>query len=246
MEPKMPDLSKVQEQTKTTPIPVGTPKMEKRMANVLDVVLTPLKAATPTLPKVSKDKDDEAMIGILDTSSDLGKAGHSEPAQSKEKSESLLEEAATPTPEMAPLENLDYIIRHASRKQLTKEQIAKVHHYAKFLRYPRGSLVYGGNDEDDFLYCLLDNKEIDVCREIMDNMGYPKLELSLSAMPKDHLADCLAYNNLKVCLCFSPLLYRSLEYFCLSCYLIVLLCCYQGHILSKALKAQKDAEEEST
>jgi hypothetical protein len=90
----------------------------------------------------------------------------------------------TPTPEMAPLENLDYIIRHASGKQLTKEQIVKVHHHAKDLRYPRGSLVYEGNDEDDYLHCLRDNKEIDVCREIMDNVG--------------QLADCLAYNNLKV------------------------------------------------
>jgi hypothetical protein len=41
-----------------------------------------------------------------------------------------------PTPEMAPLENLDYIFRHASGKQLTKEQIAELHHYAKDLRYP--------------------------------------------------------------------------------------------------------------
>jgi hypothetical protein len=32
----------------------------------------------------------------------------------------------------------------------------------------------------------------------MDNMGYPKLELRLSAMPKDQLANCQAYNNLKV------------------------------------------------
>jgi hypothetical protein len=56
--------------------------------------------------------------------------------------------------------------------------------------------VYGGNDEDDFLYCLSDNKEIHVCREMMDNMGYPKLELGLSAMSKDQLADSLAYNSL--------------------------------------------------
>jgi hypothetical protein len=33
----------------------------------------------------------------------------------------------------------------------------------------------------------------------VDNMGYPKLELELSLMPKDHLADCLAYKSLKVC-----------------------------------------------
>jgi hypothetical protein len=34
---------------------------------------------------------------------------------------------------------------------------------------------------------------------MMDNMGYQKLELGLSLMPKDHLADSLAYNSLKVC-----------------------------------------------
>jgi hypothetical protein len=31
-------------------------------------------------------------------------------------------------------------------------------------------------------------------------MGDPKLELGLCAMPKDHVADCLAYNSLKVCI----------------------------------------------
>ena len=59
--------------------------------------------------------------------------------------------------------------------------------------------MYEGDEEDDFLYYLLDNKEIDICREMMDNMGYPKLELGLSLMPKDHLVDCLTYNSLKVC-----------------------------------------------
>jgi hypothetical protein len=59
-------------------------------------------------------------------------------------------------------------------------------------------LVYRDNDKDDYMYFLPDNKEIDVCREMMDNMGYPKLQFGLFAMPKDHLADCLAYNNLKV------------------------------------------------
>jgi hypothetical protein len=93
---------------------------------------------------------------------------------------------------------LDYIVRHASGKQLSEEQIAELQHYAKDLKYPRGSLVYGGNDEDDFLYCLPDNIEINVCQKIMDNIGYPKLELGLSAMSKDQLADSLAYNSLKV------------------------------------------------
>jgi hypothetical protein len=86
---------------------------------------------------------------------------------------------------------------------LTKEQIVVVQYYARNLIYPRGSLVYRGNDKDDYLYCLPNNKEIDVCREMMENMGYPKLKLS--AMPKDHLAGCLAYNHLKVCVYFSLL-----------------------------------------
>jgi hypothetical protein len=53
-------------------------------------------------------------------------------------------------------------------------------------------LVYGGSEEEDFLYCIRDNKESNVCCEMMDNMGYPKLELGLSVMMKDQLADSLA------------------------------------------------------
>jgi hypothetical protein len=60
-------------------------------------------------------------------------------------------------------------------------------------------LVYGGDDEDDFLYYLPNSKEVNVCREMMNNMGFPKLELGLSAMSKDQLADMPVYNSLKVC-----------------------------------------------
>jgi hypothetical protein len=67
-----------------------------------------------------------------------------------------------------------------------------VQHYARDLKYPRGSVVYEGSGEDDFLYCLPDSKEMNVCHEMMDNMGYPKLELGLSVMTKDQLADSLA------------------------------------------------------
>ena len=111
--------------------------------------------------------------------------------------ERATEESESPAPG-ASTEELEFIVRHASGKKLLKEQIAEAQHYARDLQYPRGSLVYGGDDEDDFLYCLHDNKEIDVCREMADNIGYPKLELGLSAMTKDQLADSLAYNNLKV------------------------------------------------
>jgi hypothetical protein len=58
--------------------------------------------------------------------------------------------------------------------------------------------VFNGIDEDDFLYCLSNNKEISVCRGIAKNIGFPKLEVGLSAMSKEELADSLAYNSLKV------------------------------------------------
>jgi hypothetical protein len=58
--------------------------------------------------------------------------------------------------------------------------------------------VFNGTDEDDFLYCLLDNKELSVCREMARSMGFPKLEAGLCAMTKEDLADSLAYNSLKV------------------------------------------------
>jgi hypothetical protein len=87
---------------------------------------------------------------------------------------------------------------HTAGKKLTYEKIAEARQYAKDLKYPPGSLVYNDTDEDDFLYCLPDNKEISVCREMAKNMGFLKLELGLSAMSKDELADTFAYNSLKV------------------------------------------------
>jgi hypothetical protein len=63
--------------------------------------------------------------------------------------------------------------------------------------------VYKGDEENNFLYCLPDSKEIDVCREMMDKVGYPKLELGLSLMSKHYLVDSLAYNSLKVCVYYS-------------------------------------------
>jgi hypothetical protein len=58
--------------------------------------------------------------------------------------------------------------------------------------------VFNGTKEDDFLYCLPDNKEISVCREIAKSMGFPKLEEGLSTMSKDDLSDSLAYNSINL------------------------------------------------
>jgi hypothetical protein len=71
-------------------------------------------------------------------------------------------------------------------------------HYAQKLKYPKGALVFNGSNEEDFLYCLPDNKEISVSREKSKSIGFPKLEDDLSILSKDELADSLAYNIIKV------------------------------------------------
>jgi hypothetical protein len=58
--------------------------------------------------------------------------------------ESLHEEPTLPTPKVPSQVDLEYIVWHASRKQLSEEQVSKVQHYARDLKYPRRSLVYGG------------------------------------------------------------------------------------------------------
>jgi hypothetical protein len=184
---------------KPSTIATTTPR-KRRMASVLDVVMESLKTATPASVEASSEKiKDTREVVTVSIASIHAEAWSSRASPAKLIEESLPEKPTSPAPEAPSQSDLEYIVRHASGKQLSSEQIGEVQHCAKDLKYPRGSLVYGGNDEDDFLYCIPDNKEINVCREMMDNMGYPKLELGLSAMTKDQLVDSLAYNSLKVC-----------------------------------------------
>jgi hypothetical protein len=182
------------------------------MASVLDVLET-IKTSSSILGKTT-----EASKAQTETKSTEAKATKSqaeteagpselpkeksletgEKATKKETVEQILpEKATTPTLE-APSEALDYIIRHASGKRLSEEEIFEAKHYARELKYPKGALVFNGTDKDDFLYYLLDNKELSVCREMARSMGFPKHEAGLCAMGKDDLADSLAYNSLKV------------------------------------------------
>jgi hypothetical protein len=94
--------------------------------------------------------------------------------------------------------NIDYIIRHALGKVLSQEEMLEAQHYAQKLKYLKGALVFNGSGEEDFLYCLPDNKERSVCREIGKSIGFPKLEDGLSILSKDELADSLPYNSIKV------------------------------------------------
>ena len=61
-------------------------------------------------------------------SSDAGLALEKKEAPKKVKS---------PTPE-APSEDLDFIVRHASGKRLSEEEITEAKHYAQELKYPKG------------------------------------------------------------------------------------------------------------
>jgi hypothetical protein len=101
-------------------------------------------------------------------------------------------------PKKTSFEALDYFVRHASGKRLSEEEKREAQYYARKLKYPKGALIFNGSGEEYFLYCLPDNKEISVCREIRRSFGFPTLEDGLSVLSKDELADSLAYNSLKV------------------------------------------------
>jgi hypothetical protein len=121
------------------------------------------------------------------------------PAASKEKTtEQIASKKIEASAPEALDKDIDYIIRHASGKELSQEEKLEAHHYAQKLKYPKGVLVFIGSGEADFLYCLPDNKEVSVCREIGKSIGFPKLEDGLSILSKDELAGSLAYNSIKV------------------------------------------------
>jgi hypothetical protein len=189
---------------KITRAPAITPK-RRIMASMLDAVMETTRALTPAPTK----KIVEAAISRAETEAGPSVPAETEPAATEDRVEQespdvgmamekdVAEKAKSPAPE-APSEDLDFIIRHASRKRLSEEEIVEAKHYARELKYPKGVLVFNDTNEDDFLYCLPDNKEISVCREMAKNMGFPKLEAGLSAMSKNDLAESLAYNSLKV------------------------------------------------
>jgi hypothetical protein len=189
---------------------VATPK-RRRMANVLDVVLETTKTLGPAptrkiaeaskaQPKAETNQVEvEAATIQAETEAGPSVPTYTEPVVVEEKATEQIasEKVETPAPE-ASKESTDYIIRHASGKGLSQEEKLEARHYAQKLKYPKGALVFNDSGEEDFLYCLLDNKEIFVCREIGRSIGFPKLENGLSILSKDELADSLAYNSIKV------------------------------------------------
>jgi hypothetical protein len=182
------------------------------MLNILDALET-IKTSSSTPKKTAEASKVQSEIKLTDAEAAMRQveteARPSEPVKEKsletgeeetekEATEQVLpEKTATPTPE-ASSGVLDYIVRHASGKRLSEEEKQEAQYYAQKLKYSKGALVFNDRGEQDFLYCLPDNKEISVCREISRIFGFPTLEVGLSALSKDELADSLAYNSLKV------------------------------------------------
>jgi hypothetical protein len=187
-----------------------TPK-RRRMANMLDVVLETTKALSPAptkkIAEAAKEQAEaetgqaEAEATKIQAEAEAGPrapvAVKSVAPEEKTAGQDMAERARSPASK-AQVEAADYIYRLASGKKLSEDEIAEARHYAQKLKYSKGALVFNGSNEDDFMYCLPDNKEISVCREIGKSMGFPKLEDGLSILSKDDLADILAYNSIKV------------------------------------------------
>jgi hypothetical protein len=173
-----------------------TPK-RKRMVNMLDVLET-IKSSSST-SKIAA----EAAKSQAETETGLSEPAKREfleiekETEKESAEETLSEKNATPIPE-ASSEASDYVLRHASGKNLSEKEKREAQLYAQKLKYPKGALIFNGSGEEDFLYCLPDSKEISVCREMNRSFGFPTLEDGLSVLSKNELADSLAYNSLKV------------------------------------------------
>jgi hypothetical protein len=150
---------------------VVTPR-RKRMVNVLDILETTDPKRPSSIKKVAESAEAQAEA---DTRHIKGKtvaieAGtEAEPTMSVKTKLATAEQGAEDvppntdiafernmaketeslTPE-APSEYPDYIIRHASGKRLSEEEIFEAKHYARELKYPKGALVFNGTYEDDF------------------------------------------------------------------------------------------------
>jgi hypothetical protein len=215
----MPEMEKMEEpraeETKTpeilsssakvevpTPMPrtqkdlTTTPK-RKRMVNVLDVLET-IKSSSSTskIAAEAAKSQAETETGLSEPTKreflEIEKETEKESAE-----ETLSEKIGTPMPE-ASSKASDYILRHASGKNLSEKEKREAQFYAQKLKYPKGALIFNGSGEENFLYCLPDSKEISVCRKMSKSFGFPTLEDGLSVLSKNELADSLAYNSLKV------------------------------------------------
>jgi hypothetical protein len=121
-----------------------TPR-KRRMTSVLDVIMESVKTSAPasaealsTEAKDSRKTDDTSMAHTTAEAGPLEALYEARPSESAPitlEKESVSEKFKSPAPE-AHVRELEFIVRHASRKQLSEEKVAKVQHYARDLKYP--------------------------------------------------------------------------------------------------------------
>jgi hypothetical protein len=129
--------------SKVSNIPEATPR-KRRMASVLDVVMESMKTSTPssaeaprTEDRVSK-KSDEARMAQTTSEAGTSVSAEARPSESASmilEKEGAFEKSKSPATK-APAKELEFIVRHASGKQLSEEHIAEAQQYAKDLKYP--------------------------------------------------------------------------------------------------------------
>jgi hypothetical protein len=117
---------------KVTKAPGTTPK-RRRMASVLDVVMETTKALTPAPAK----KAAEATKAQAEAEVGPSVPTETKPVASEDKAEQESPNAGMVV-EQDVTEDIDYIIRHASGKRLSKEEILETKHYARELKYLKG------------------------------------------------------------------------------------------------------------
>jgi hypothetical protein len=132
------------------------------MVNVLDVLET-IKSSSTTPKKIVKSSEVhiEALDAEVSKHQFETEVGPSEPtkvksleAEETETAEQIsAEETGTVAPE-ASSEAFDYILRHASWKNLTEKEKQEAQFYAQKLNNPKGALIFNSSGEEDFLYCV--------------------------------------------------------------------------------------------
>jgi hypothetical protein len=158
-EPKIEELMRMPEILNPS-TEIKLPKMQKasdatskrsRMANVLDVVLETTKALSPALAKKvvptetksqagTKIKQAEAAQVQAEVEAGPSVTTETQPATLEEKATEQIayEKIETPAPEALD-KSIEYIIRHASGKELSQGEMLEARHYAQKLKYPKGA-----------------------------------------------------------------------------------------------------------
>jgi hypothetical protein len=117
--------------------PIATPRKGRRMASILEDFLKSTKMPTPVSTEASENKIEELReVAAASASPICIEAGPSGSKPVEQAKKILLEKLTSPIPEAHSRDNFGYIVRHASGKELSEEQIAEVQYYGKDLKHP--------------------------------------------------------------------------------------------------------------